>query len=71
MPDGDRGRFCFHAEQAPINDVERDLDVVIFAFRTGRRPDLAIYDGNGVCQGIYKEARSPRLQPVRVAPEPP
>ena len=47
LPDGDRSRFRFHAEQAPINDIQRDRDVVILAFRTRRRPDLAIYDGNG------------------------
>ena len=72
MPDGDRSRFRFHAEQAPINDIQRDRDVVILAFRARRRPNLAIYDGNGVRQGTCKEARSPRLQQsVRVAPEPP
>ena len=72
MPDGDRSRFRFHAEQAPINNIQRDLDVVMLAFRTRRRPNLAIYDGNGVRQGTCKEARSPRLQQsVRVAPEPP
>ena len=71
VPDGDRSRFRFHAEQAPINDIQRDLDVVILVFRARRRPNLAIYDGNGVRQGTCKESRSPRLQSVRVAPEPP
>ena len=37
LPDGDRSRFRFHAEQAPINDIQRDRDVVILAFRTSVR----------------------------------
>ena len=42
VPDGDRGRFRFHAEQAPINDVQRDLDVVVLAVRT-RRPQTSLF----------------------------
>jgi len=54
-----------------MNDIQRDLDVVILVFRARRRPNLAIYDGNGVRQGTCKESRSPRLQSMRVSPEPP
>ena len=44
------GRCAAYAEQAPINDIQRDLDVVRLVFRARRRPDLAIYDGNGIGQ---------------------
>ena len=68
VPNGDRSRFRFHAEQAPVNDIQRDRDVVILAFRTRRRPDLAVYDGNGIGQCTCRQSRRAAREAVRMAP---
>ena len=47
VPDGDRGRFRFHAEQAPMNDVSATS--MSWYWLSGHDDaDLAIYDGNGI-----------------------